>query len=101
MMRPQYKVEVVGHEAIPEQVHRQTHASVNHRLDEGVVIARLVKHGLAAVAPIEGVIPYTTDRGTSGSRHTIIMVDDVPNFNNALCPRFTGFGSPGTTPGAG
>ena len=30
MMRPQYKVEVVGHEAIPEQVQRQTGACVDH-----------------------------------------------------------------------
>ena len=71
MMGPQYQMEVVGHEAIPEQVHRHAGAGVDHRLDEGVIIAGLVEDGLAAVAPIEGVIPHATDRGASGSRHVV------------------------------
>ena len=41
MTGPQYQVEVVGHEAIAEQVHRQASASADDRLDEGIVIARL------------------------------------------------------------
>ncbi len=57
MMRPQSQVEVVGHEAIAEQVDRQAGACVDDRLDEGIVIAGLVENGLAAVAPIDGVVP--------------------------------------------
>jgi hypothetical protein len=89
MLGPQYQVEVVGHEAIAEQVHRQASASVDHRLDEGVVIAGLAEDGLAAVAPIEGVIPHATDRRASGSRHAITMVDEVPDVNKGVCPRFS------------
>ena len=88
MMGPQYQVEVVGHEAIAEQVHRQAGACVDDRLDEGVVIAGLVEDSLAAVAPIEGVIPHATDRGASGSRHAIMIVDEVPAVNKGVCPRF-------------
>ncbi len=62
MCGPQYQVEVVGHEAIAEQVDRQAGACVDDRLDEGVVIAGLVENGLVAVASIEGVISHATDR---------------------------------------
>jgi hypothetical protein len=87
-MRPQYQVEVVGHEPIAEQVHRQAGACVDDRLDECVVNARLVKDGLAAVAPIERVVPPTTDRGASGSRHAITLVDEVPAVNKGVCPEW-------------
>jgi site-specific DNA recombinase len=88
MMGPQYPMEVVGHEAIPEQVHRHAGAGVDHRLEEGIIIAGLVVDGLAAVAPIEGVIPHATDRGGSGSRHAIMIADEAPAINKPLCPQF-------------
>ena len=43
LMGPEYQMEVVGHQAIAQQIHRQTLASVDHRLDEGVIITGLEK----------------------------------------------------------
>ena len=76
------------HEAIAEQVHRQACACADDRL-EGVVIAGFAEDGLAAVAPIEGVVLHDTYRGASGSQHVITIVDEVPAVNKGVCPRFS------------
>jgi hypothetical protein len=81
-------MKVVGHETISKQVDRNTTARVDHRLEEGVVISRFVKHGLAAIAPVQRVIPHSADEGSSSSRHGRRIATAARNFKNALCPEW-------------
>ena len=86
---PKQHVEVVGHQAVAQQVHGHEGAGIDHRLDEGVVITRLVENGLASVTPIQGVIPHPTDGGASSSRHAPRIPNEDHAVNKALCPRFS------------
>jgi hypothetical protein len=81
-------MKVVGHETIPKHVDRNTTARVAHRLEEGVVISRFVKHGLAAVSPARGAIPHSADGGSSRSRHERKMAAAARNAKTALCTPF-------------
>jgi hypothetical protein len=93
MMGPQYQVEVVGHEAIAEQVHRQAGACVDDRLDEGVVIAGLVEDGLAAVARLRAwyhILPTEARavRGMSSRSSTRCLLSikaNVRGFARRFC----------------
>ena len=55
--RAEHDGEVVGHQAVAEQVHRQATARVGLGLDEGVVVGRLVKHRVAAAARFKARSP--------------------------------------------
>ena len=61
---------------------------VGDRLDEGVVITRLEEDGRTSIAPIQGVIPHPTDRGTSCSRHQLILSDEARSVNKRYVPLF-------------
>jgi hypothetical protein len=84
-------MEVVGHQTIAQEVDRYASARVDHCLDEGVVIPGFVEDGLAAVAPVQGVIPHPADRGASSPRHLAMMPARSPVFDKALRPPFLAF----------
>ena len=63
------QVEVVGHEAVAEDVERDPVRRVVDGLDERVVVGRLVEDRLAAVAAIQGMVDhasYTEARAVRG-----------------------------------
>jgi len=47
-------VEVLGHQAVSEDIQREPGAGV----DDGVIVSWLVEDGLAAVAAVENVVPH-------------------------------------------
>src|SRR5262249_4764993 len=58
---PQYEMEMVGHEAIAEDIHRDAADSLRHGVDEGIIISRLVEDRGAAIAAIQGVVNQASD----------------------------------------
>jgi len=65
-MRPDHQVEVVGHQAVSQEIQGQAGGGIRHGLDESVVLGGLMDHGLAAIAAIENVIPHAGDGGSCG-----------------------------------
>ena len=86
LLWPQDQMEVIGHQAIAQDVDRQPVPGVNHRLDERGIILVLVEHRLPAVAPIQGVIPDPTDRRSCGSRHDTSVNQARRQVNKARRP---------------
>ena len=77
-MGSQHQMKMVGHQAIAQQIDRHTGAARRPWPRRRRRNRRLVKNGLAAVAPIQGVIPHPADRGSSGSRHPLLLPDGQP-----------------------
>jgi hypothetical protein len=61
VMGPHYKMEMVRHEAVPEQINGYAPAPLSHCLDKSIKVGRLVKDGLSTVAPVQSVVPHPTD----------------------------------------
>ena len=55
-MGPQDKVEVVGHQAVGEDAHREAFAGQADQLDERRVIVVIVEDGGAGVSSVEDVV---------------------------------------------
>jgi hypothetical protein len=53
-------MKMVWQQAIPKQIHGHAGARAVDGFDECVVVAGFVKHRIAAIAPIEDVIPHST-----------------------------------------
>ena len=87
-MRPEHDVEVIGHQAVAEEVDRYPPSGIGHGLDEGVIIRRLVEHRLPAIAAIQGVINHPANKGASGARHRHKIIETDFEVKNALCPPF-------------
>ena len=63
------QVEMIGHDAITQDIQRQTDASVGHRLDEGVVVLGLVEDRFPPIPTVQYVVTKASDRGPCGSWH--------------------------------
>ena len=50
-MRPDHQMEVIGHQAIAQNVHGEPGMGLTDRLDEGVIIARFMKNLLRGDCP--------------------------------------------------
>src|SRR5208337_2847212 len=85
-LRAQDQMEVIGHQAIVQDIDGQQGSRVDHRLHEFGVILIHVEHRLAAIAPIHGVIPHPTDRRSCCSRHETSVNQAGLQINKALCP---------------
>src|SRR5271156_1889874 len=87
---PEREVEMVGHQAIPEQTHpRRSLPGLAQQLDKGGEIASLVKHGAAAVSSVEYVVTVAALGRTGGSRHGVIIgLQRDKGKNNVRCPLF-------------
>jgi hypothetical protein len=55
-MRPQEEVEMVGHEAIASQSHRDLFMSLSHEVHECRKVIVLVKDVAATIAPIQDMV---------------------------------------------
>jgi hypothetical protein len=70
LLRPQYEVEMIGHQAITEQPHsRRALASLPQELDEGGEIAAFMKNSAAPVAPVEDMVTIAALGRACGARH--------------------------------
>jgi hypothetical protein len=64
-------MEVVRHQAAPEDIPGKPGAGVDDGLDEDVVVTGLVEDSLAAVTAVEDVIPHAASGGSGSSWHAI------------------------------
>jgi hypothetical protein len=87
-MGSDHQVKVVGHQAVAQDVHRQTGLRIDHRFNERIVIRRLRENGLAAVAPIQNVIPRLSDRCSCGPGRAQILQRIVHCRNICYVPFF-------------
>jgi site-specific DNA recombinase len=84
----QYDVEVIGHQAVAQDIDGEALARIDDRLKEGIVIGGLVEDGLASVAAVEGVIPHAPDGGAGGAWHGITVLGARPAVNKRYVPLF-------------
>ena len=73
-----HQMEVVGHQAVTQEVHREPGGGVAHGVDEGVVVRRLVEDLGAAVAAVEDVIPCVGDRSSCSPGHATRVSERAP-----------------------
>ena len=68
-VRPDQQVEVVGHQAIAEEIGREPGVGVADGLDEGVEAGLLAEDLIAAIAAVEHVTPGTGDGSPGDHEH--------------------------------
>ena len=66
---PEGEVEVVRHEAVSQNSHRDTKRRLGHDLEKRLIVVGLVEHLGACVAAIEDMVCVSADRTTSCTRH--------------------------------
>src|SRR5713226_1732044 len=62
---PQHQVPVIGHQTIPQQIHRHAGLSLREDAHERVVVRRLVKQPLPAVPAVQTMIDHSAPRGSA------------------------------------
>ena len=60
---------MVGHQAESQQPHGHVFLGVAQQFEEGMIIARLVKDGAAAIATVEDVVTVAAKCNSQGSCH--------------------------------
>ena len=68
-MRPEQQMKMIGHQAIPDQSHRNLFVSLLHKSHKGGEVFVLMKYIRPTVAPVEHVIHKSTLRCSSCSSH--------------------------------
>ena len=68
--RPKDEVEMVGHQALRQEAHRDFDLGMGESFHEGVVVAVLKENALAIVASIENVVALVANRGSGGTGHS-------------------------------
>jgi len=94
-MGPDHQVEVVGHQAVSQQIDGPAGGGVGHGLDEGVVIGRLMENGLTAIAAIQEVVPDVGDGGSCGPWHDRILPQGIRQPQYSFRPLFLRHPEPG------
>ena len=69
VLGPERQVKVIGHQAVGEQAERRAFRRLGQELEEGSIVAVLVKHGTSPIASIEDMIAVTALRSTCGAWH--------------------------------
>jgi hypothetical protein len=80
------QVKMVRHQTVPEHIHGKPSTGVDDGLDKGVLVARLMEDGLAAVAAVEHVIPHAANRGSGSSWHDTIVKHHPRTLNINYVP---------------
>ena len=60
-MRPEYKMKVIGHQAMGDDAHLQALVRILHQLHKCRVIILFVKHFLPGIATVDHVITHPAD----------------------------------------
>ena len=66
-------MEVVGHQAVAENVQKEPGEGVDNGVDKGAPVPRLVKRNLSKIATMEDVIPHAADGIAGSSWHAAIL----------------------------
>ncbi|MFZ0478138.1 MAG: hypothetical protein WAL71_03225, partial [Terriglobales bacterium] len=74
LIRPEHKVEVIGHQAISNQSHRHAGVRLAQKMEKSVLIVGVVEYARLAIATIQDVVTISTYRCSCGSRHNEIFV---------------------------
>jgi hypothetical protein len=73
--RPEGQVEVIGHEEIGQDSHRDANRCLGRDLDEGPLVIGLVKDHRTSVLAIEDMVCVSADGAASRARHQSPMSD--------------------------
>jgi hypothetical protein len=87
-LRADNQVEVVGHQAVPEDIQREPGARIADGLDKGVIVSGLVKDRRSTITTVEDVVPHPADGRSGSSRHSTIINADRAERQYQLCPLF-------------
>ena len=68
-------MEMIGHQAIPQNGHGHLDAGVRYRLEECLIIAVFVKHSTSPISSIEDVVAKPANRGSCDARHHEELLD--------------------------
>jgi hypothetical protein len=81
------QVEVVGHQAVSEDIQREPGAGIADGLDKGVIIVSgLVKGGLSTITTVEDVVPHPADGRSGSSWHPAIIKQTGLSVNIRYVP---------------
>ena len=66
---PQHEVEVVGHEAVRQNTHREAVASQGEQIDEDRIVLVIQEDGGPSIPAIEDMVAMAGSRGAKGAWH--------------------------------
>ena len=73
VVRPEYQVEMIGHQAIADQAHQHAGVRLAQKMDESVIVVGVVEYPRPAIATVQGVVTISTNRCSCGSGHDEIF----------------------------
>jgi hypothetical protein len=80
------KVEVVGHQAVAEDIQRETALDVDDGLDKAVTVPGPVKDGLSTITTVEDIVSHAADGSSGSSCHATILKQAGLNVNFVMTP---------------